>query len=467
MSSTDRLPFANPAARRTLFPPWLWRLIRLAGLAVTAGLLWLLAARPELGARLFWLAAIPALPLLFLLAPGFWRNVCPMAVLNQLPRRLGLSAGRPLPAWARENAYLVAVALLVALVFLRHPLLNHHAPALLAMMGTALALALLGGFVLEGKSGWCGTFCPMAPLERAYGQSPLLLVPNRFCPTCHQCQKNCHDINPNATIFRDLADPSPRYVGHRKLFHGLLPGFIAWFFTAGDPALIGYPAYLSHLALAVGLSLALFFALARAFAGRLFRVFQLFTFSALAIFYGFGVPAVAAGLGGLLGLEVPAWVVLAAQGAILLLIVLTWARGLTHERAYRARVPVFERSSGRTFAVAGGQPLLEAIEGARIPVCHDCRKGECGSDPVVVVAGEEHLEPPSPRETATLRAMGLEGRARLACMCSVTGPVTIDVRAGRRARAAALKELADKPAPRPARGAGKALAAQPVAKPSE
>jgi len=52
----------------------------------------------------------------------------------------------------------------------------------------------------------------------------------------------------------------------------------------------------------------------------------------------------------------------------------------------------------------------------------------CGADPIAIVDGMENLSPPSDDELATLRRLGLEGRARMACVCKATGgEVTIDL----------------------------------------
>ena len=55
-----------------------------------------------------------------------------------------------------------------------------------------------------------------------------------------------------------------------------------------------------------------------------------------------------------------------------------------------------------------------------------CRAGVCGADPVAICEGHDNLAPAGEDELATLRRLGLEGRARLACMCTVKGPVLID-----------------------------------------
>ena len=48
----------------------------------------LLIAAPDTGLFVLWKVIIPALPLLFLVAPGLWRNLCPLAASNQTPRAL-------------------------------------------------------------------------------------------------------------------------------------------------------------------------------------------------------------------------------------------------------------------------------------------------------------------------------------------------------------------------------------------
>jgi len=432
-------PFAGPARRSSSVPNWAWILLRLLLLAFTGAIVWLLFSEPRLGVAVFWLIAIPGLPLLFLVAPGFWRNVCPMATLNQLPAQMGWSLGRRLPIVAGHNAYLVAVVLFLALIFLRHPLLNDDSGALLLMVGSALALAFFGGVFFEGKSGWCGTFCPLSPIERAYGQTPVMVVPNSYCSICNNCQKNCYDINPNATIFNELADDSAWYVGHRKLFFGALPGFIYWFFTTSDPGLIGYGPYLAGLAQSVFLTLGIFLVAAYLTPLRLFHVVQLFTVSAILIFYWFGAPAVHAGLSELFATEIPRWTVPVLQAFVVIVVAATWIRGLGHEFAYRDRAMVKDHSTGMSFSVAKGQPLLEAIEAAGISIRHMCRRGQCGSDPIVIVSGKENIDAATGDELQTLRRLGLEGKARLACSCVVNGPITIDIEAGKLVKISALR----------------------------
>ena len=76
-----------------ILPNWFWHIARVSVLAVTLGFVSLLITDPEFGLSLFWKLLIPSLPVMFAVAPGLWRQVCPMAFLNQLPRQLGFTLG--------------------------------------------------------------------------------------------------------------------------------------------------------------------------------------------------------------------------------------------------------------------------------------------------------------------------------------------------------------------------------------
>ncbi len=244
-------------------PAQFWWVLRVAVFAATLGLIGLLLTSPKIGLDLFWKLAIPALPLVFAVLPGVWRQVCPMALSNQLPRVFGFSPQSHAAAWAKNSAYIAAVLIFFAVVILRQIVFNTEAAALAVLLAAALVLPFFGGLVFKGRSGWCGTICPLSPLQRAYGQAPVLVVRNGYCPSCVGCQKNCYDFNPRAAIHSDLGDADQWYGGHREFFVGALPGLIIGFFTTRRPATLGVGGYLGYMAVAIAISLGVYMALSR------------------------------------------------------------------------------------------------------------------------------------------------------------------------------------------------------------
>ncbi|MBP6899491.1 MAG: FAD-dependent oxidoreductase [Burkholderiaceae bacterium] len=462
--------FSNYTQLRSRVPMAVWQIGRALVLAATLGLAGLLLLRPALGLVLFWGLAIPLLPALLVVAPGLWRQLCPMATMNQLPRLAGRSLARELPPRLRQAALGIAVALFVTALALRLPLLNHSGHMVGGLLLAALALALAGGLVFKGRSGWCGTFCPLAPIQRSYGQAPLVLVKNGYCNPCVGCQRSCYDFNPRAAVFSDIYDDDPRQAAQRRLFMGLLPGLILGFFLQGPAPAHGLALQLLILLGSASASAGLYM-LVLAFVppalANPYRVALAFGAAALTAFYWFAGPLLLGTVAGLLDLQPPEPLRQAARGSGLLLALALAASGLRSEARYRAtqrrqadaptpsgtaaeeapvvtqfgtgmalkqrldgaagaQAEVTDRQSGISFRVGADASLLEAIEAAGLKIAYGCRAGVCGADAVAVCSGHQHLSPPGDDERATLRRMGLEGRARLACMCRVKGPVLID-----------------------------------------
>jgi nitrite reductase (NADH) large subunit len=444
--------FANYTQRRQPVPPALWMLLRGLVLALALGEIVLLFVAPRLGLTIFWSVAVPCLPALWAIAPGIWRQVCPMAFLNQLPRLAGREVERALPQGLRYWSYLIGVALLVAMVALRRPLLNVEGWATGAMCAAALVAAWLGGLLYKGRSGWCGTFCPLAPVQRSHGQAPVFVVPNGYCPTCVGCQKNCLDFNPRAAIHGDIADTDPRHSAQRLWFMAMLPGLIVGYFTLGDVlAQQGPWVYFAALAAGMSATAGLYFLLRALLPYSAYRVVSLFGAAALLLYYAWAGPVLVGGVTSLLGLEAPEALVMASRWIGLPVVWGVWRASLAGERAYQALeraeavriddsrlkapgrttggpavIEVLERQSGKRVASSADKTLLEALEAAGVPIDFGCRSGLCGADAVGIVEGHEHLDEPGADEAATLRRLGLSGRARLACCARTCGSVVVD-----------------------------------------
>lgn len=452
MVDVTEKPFPTYLEMPTRLPAWFWWVLRIVAVLVMLGVAWLVAFAPDTGFAIFWKVLIPSLPLLFATAPGIWRQICPMALVNQIPRTFGFSQERTLPVRFKNLAYFVSVLAFFFLVSLRHVYFNKEPAALLTLVFGALALAFLGGLLFKGRSGWCGTFCPLAPIQKAYGHAPLVTVKNGYCPTCVGCQKNCYDFNPRAAFLSDLKDSDLWYAGHKKFFVAGLPGFAIAYFTAPDPASVGLGLYYLYLAGWIVTTLGLYMA-ARIFIRTSdYMAAAVSAMSALVIFYWFTAEGIIGTVSDLAGVTAPSWSKYVFVGLVLLVSARVLFNGfranidfaeLNSPSEPRVAVKVdtvrgggaiaagdlvTERASGRSFAATPDRTLLEGIESAGLTQDFGCRMGMCGADAIAIVDGMENLSPPSEDELATLRRLGLEGRARMACVCkAVEGAVTIDL----------------------------------------
>jgi hypothetical protein len=191
------------------------------------------------GLMLLWQALVPLAPLVLVIAPGLWRNVCPLATLNGLPGRLGWTRGRRLPARAQRVAPALSAGLFCAVLPLRGVALDQSGLALAAFMLLLLAVAFLSGVLHGGKGGWCSHFCPMGPVERLYGHSPLLVVHDTHCRPCVGCVRHCYDLHPTGALLAEVYGGDQRLRLARLAFAGAMPWLCVAFFT--QPAL-AHPA---------------------------------------------------------------------------------------------------------------------------------------------------------------------------------------------------------------------------------
>ncbi len=87
------------------------------------------------------------------------------------------------------------------------------------------------------------------------------------------------------------------------------------------------------------------------------------------------------------------------------------------------------RNRGASCPFRAGQTLCDVAEAHGVAMTADCHAGVCGSDPVRIVSGGDHLNPIGGEERATLEdlcAVDPETH-RLACMARPTGPVVVEI----------------------------------------
>ena len=96
--------------------------------------------------------------------------------------------------------------------------------------------------------------------------------------------------------------------------------------------------------------------------------------------------------------------------------------------AAQGEVVVFQNRQ-QTCPFKQRQTICDVAEEAGVSLKADCHKGICGSDPVRILAGQEHLHPITDDERETLEDIcGVDPAShRLACRARPTGPVVVDI----------------------------------------
>jgi len=226
----------SPANSRTVDPKHrpIWLTLQAIMLLVGVALVGLLIFWPALGIALMWNLLIPVAPALVTIAPGLWRNICPMATFHMLPQKLGIAQNIRMPEWGAAALGLISVILLFVVVPMRRIGLNVDGPLTAIMLLSAAAVASVMGCLFEMRSGWCTSLCPIHPVERLYGTNPAFAFKNARCDLCEACSNPCPDSTPEMT---------PTITGGTKLQQvlgnflvGSFPGFVWGWFQVPDYA---------------------------------------------------------------------------------------------------------------------------------------------------------------------------------------------------------------------------------------
>ncbi len=453
MTTTPNVTFfPNYTEMSVRVPQRVWYALRIAGVLTILTIIVLLFTLPEIGLLIFWGFAVPLLPLLFFLAPGVWRNVCPLAATNQIPRLFGFTRGLTLPPWLREYAYLIGVALFLLIVPNRKILFDNNGPALALLLIVIFSAAFAGGMIFKGKSGWCSTFCPLLPVQRLYGQTPFATVPNAHCQPCVGCTKNCYDFNPSIAYLSDMYEDR-RYASYRRFFAGMFPGFVLAFYTVPPASTLPLWQVYGYFGLFMLVSLGIFTTLEVWLKTTPIQLPALFGALAFAFYYWFNIPLYFARVGKLLNFQTPEALIWSLQLAVIGLTIVWLIRTYRREPKFLAQflphlaapttlaaapasltVPQTQGNFSVTFVnenkivpVQAGLTLLETIESCGLQIEAGCRMGVCGADPVAIMQGMENLSTVGHDERATLQRLGLAENTRMACRARVQGAVSVSL----------------------------------------
>jgi ferredoxin len=240
----------------------------------------------------------------------------------------------------------------------------------------------------------------------------------------------------------DQYDSDKHYVGYRRVFVGILPGFIWAFFAI--PAGADLSSVYGGFALSSGLSLALFHLLDTFLKLPNNRLTVLFGATAFTTYYWFVSETWFKGLslfsGHWLVPEMAPWGVRLAVVAL----ALTWVwRSFQIEDAFveqtvqraanqpaklgehaaaalkgvgeASQASVVIQPQNKTVPAQVGQSLLELIESCGDKIEAGCRMGVCGADPIAVRDGAHFLSPMGDDERNTLARLGHAPNTRMAC----------------------------------------------------
>jgi hypothetical protein len=224
-----------------------------------------MAQKPySLSVLIWWAMIVPAgILILLLFGHEFWRRICPLSFLSQIPRALGIQRKRKVidpvtqeiryelvtigeHSWLGRNYLYVQFGLFVVGLGVRILFVNGDRIALAYFLLGTITCAILIGYLYAGKS-WCNYFCPMAPVQTIYTGPRALLgskahsapgVTQSMCRTvdqtgqeksvCVSCKMPCIDIDAEKTYWQELRKPGRRLVQYGYL--GMVIGFYLYYY---------------------------------------------------------------------------------------------------------------------------------------------------------------------------------------------------------------------------------------------
>lgn len=199
-----------------------------AAMLVLCLVLVLLVKMPPLGLKVLWYAIIPLAPLIFFATPSVWVNLCPLAILQSLPKRIGKAGTRSLKPQQQFLLMQCSWVLLYLLVPLRHFVFNEMAMICVATTLLLGLVAFASGLLFRGLGGWCSSLCPIRPVEMAYGLFTKEKNRPEACSACGGCLAGCPRMNSG-----DIA-AKKQFNFQFKYWLYSFPGFVAGYFLVHE-----------------------------------------------------------------------------------------------------------------------------------------------------------------------------------------------------------------------------------------
>ncbi len=219
-----------------------------------------------MGAALFWGIIVPAAILILMIGGHeIWRRICPLSFMSQITRALNLQRYRKRvdsktgktryelvkikkDSWLGRNHLYLQLGLFYLGINARILFVNSERTILgFFLIGTILA-AILVGYLYEGKS-WCQYFCPMAPVQKIYGEPRGLFnsaahegegqkITQSMCreidsqgqeySSCVGCKATCMDIDAEKTYWANITNPEQQWLYFA--YFGFVIGYFVYFY---------------------------------------------------------------------------------------------------------------------------------------------------------------------------------------------------------------------------------------------
>ena len=220
----------------------------------------------SIGARLWWAEIVPsAIFILLVFGHEFWRRICPLSFLSQIPRALGVQRQRKIidlvtgsvryelvtigeNSWLGRNHLFLQFGLLFVGLVARILFVNSNRTVLGLFLIFTILSAIAIGYLYAGKS-WCNYFCPMAPVQMVYNGPRALFgsqahqqqkpdITQSMCrfvdpqgqekSACVACKSPCIDIDAENNYWEELKKPGRKLVQYGYL--GIMYGFYFYYF---------------------------------------------------------------------------------------------------------------------------------------------------------------------------------------------------------------------------------------------
>ncbi|MBL6991683.1 MAG: hypothetical protein ISR65_18020 [Bacteriovoracaceae bacterium] len=246
-------------------------------------LLILLQAVPQLGLNFIWNLIIPFAPLIFLLIPNTWVVLCPLAIVQTLPKRLHINKGVSLSNKQSEGLQWFGWLLLYILIPLRPTLFNKNADLMFITIIALAIIAFLTGVFLKGLSGFCMGICPIRPVEMLYAQ---FSVEKSLPEPCEPCSSQCLDQCARKLLDQPQKIQLSNY--HFKFFVFSFPGFVLGYFLSSGAMPVWWIYVVIYFF--AFFSFVIFYLLERILVARKTLTMNLSIIVAITTYYSFTVP---------------------------------------------------------------------------------------------------------------------------------------------------------------------------------